>query len=253
MLPEERYTRIVRILRDHGYAKVEDLAAALQVSEMTIRRDLEKCRESGLLTRTHGGALLATGCRQETDPDDKTAEHAEIKRTIAKICAGMVTDGMSVFLDAGTTTYEIAQAIRGHPCLTVVTNDLRIAHSLLGSEPDLVLMGGWVQKRTGSMMGLIAENIAKNMQFDIAFFGASAISDRLDVMTPNAEKTRFKIQVLENSNTSYLVADHSKFRRRALHRVNNLSDYTGTITDYVFTKGERNIIADKGIAVIPVL
>lgn len=249
MLSEERFSRILAMLRERGFVRVEELASALNVSDMTIRRDLEKFQETGMLVRCHGGAMLAGVNQREISFDDKCGANAEEKKRIASVCATLVDKGMSVFLDAGTTTYGIAQAIRAVPALTIVTNDIRIAYSLLNSTAELLLVGGTIQKTTGSAIGGLADRLVEEMRFDVSFLGAAAIDDRFDVMTPTQEKKSIKLRALANSAAGYIVADSSKFRRRALHRINNLADYAGAVTECPFTETERQTIAEQDIRI----
>ncbi len=253
MLSEERFSRILAMLRERGFVRVEELASALNVSDMTIRRDLEKFQETGTLVRCHGGAMLAGVNQREISFEDKSGANAAEKRRIAAVCATLVSKGMSVFLDAGTTTYEVAQAIRSVSGLVIITNDIRIAYSLLNSAADLVLVGGTVQKTTGSAIGELACRRIEEMRFDISFLGAAAIDDCFDVMTPTPEKKGVKTRALANSAAGYIVADSSKFRRRALHRINNLTEYAGAVTDCEFTETERHSLADRGIRILPAL
>ena len=131
MLAAERMAKIVDIIRSTGAVKVDQLAKTLGVSEMTIRRDLEKCDQNGSLQRCHGGAVLKAYIRPEMDYEEKRLTHQAAKRRIAAACLPLVDEGATVYLDAGTTTFEIAQQIRTIPGLTILTNDLLIAVSLL--------------------------------------------------------------------------------------------------------------------------
>lgn len=250
MLAEERYTRVIAILRERGFAKVEELAKHLDVSDMTIRRDLEKCQEAGLLQRCHGGAILVGVNQKEVSFEDKSSKNSEVKKQIAQSCTGFVVEGMSVFLDAGTTTFEIAQKLRAIPRLTVVTNDIRISYALLGSGLKLLLLGGCVQKSTGSVIGQLAEQMIQQLSFDVAFLGANAINEQFEVMTPTIDKVFYKRSVLKNSASSYLAVDHSKFYRRALHRINCLSEYSGVVTDRCFNAEEQELIGRKEINIV---
>ncbi|MDR2796475.1 MAG: DeoR/GlpR family DNA-binding transcription regulator [Spirochaetaceae bacterium] len=252
MLAEERLTKIVMILKERGFAQVEDLAQKLHVSDMTIRRDLDKCRQRGIVRRCHGGAMFSGANRQEISYEDKCREHQAVKKSIAEIAAGFVKERMTVFLDAGTTTFEIAQQIKKIPRLTIATNDVYIIHSLLAFEPDLIFIGGNIQKKTGSAVGGFAEQMAQRMHFDVSFFGAHSINDCFDVMTPTLEKLFLKNRLAENSSATYLAADHSKFNKTALYQIDNLSDYTGVITDYRFSVEEQRLVEQKQIRTFPV-
>ena len=252
MLAEERLTKIVMILRERGFVQVEYLAQTLNVSDMTIRRDLGKCQERGIVRRCHGGAMLAGVNRQEISYDDKCRKHQTVKKSIAETATGLIKERMTVFLDAGTTTFEIAQRIKQIPNLTIVTNDVYIIHALLAFAPELIYIGGSIQKKTGSAVGGFAEQMVHNMHFDVSFFGAHSINEHFDVMTPTVEKLFLKKQLAENSSKTYVAADHSKFNKTALYRIDNLSSYTGVITDYCFSIEERRFAEQKQINVFPV-
>ena len=117
MLAAERQAKIVEIIRRQGSAQVEDLAQNLQVSTMTIRRDLEKLQEDNILERCHGGAVA----KQEVTYADKSTSHMQDKVRLAARCAPLVSAGDNIYLDAGTTTYEIAKAIQNVPDIMVMT------------------------------------------------------------------------------------------------------------------------------------
>ncbi|MDR0684654.1 MAG: DeoR/GlpR family DNA-binding transcription regulator [Spirochaetaceae bacterium] len=253
MLAEERLTRIVMILKERGFARVEYLAQVLQVSDMTVRRDLGKGQQRGVVLRCHGGAMLAGTNRQEVSYEDKCRKHQAVKKSIAETAAALVKERMTVFLDAGTTTFEIAERIKRIPHLTIVTNDVYIVHALLASEPELIFIGGSVQKKTGSVVGGFAEQMVKGMHFDVTFFGAHSIDEHFDVMTPTLEKLFLKKRLAENSSASYVVADHSKFNKTALYRIDGLGSYTGLITNYRFSAEEQQLAEQKQIRTLPVL
>jgi DeoR/GlpR family transcriptional regulator of sugar metabolism len=242
----------VTILKEQGFAQVEYLAQILQVSDMTVRRDLGKCQQRGIIRRCHGGAMLAGVNRQETSYEDKSREHQDVKKNIAETAAALVKERMIVFLDAGTTTFEIARRIRTIARITIVTNDVYIAHALLAFQPDLIYIGGNIQKKTGSAVGGFAEQMVRQMHFDVSFFGAHSINGRFDVMTPTLEKRFLKNRLAENSGATYIAADHSKFNKNALYRIDSLADYTGVITDYKFSPDEQKLIDQKQIRIIPV-
>jgi DeoR/GlpR family transcriptional regulator of sugar metabolism len=252
LIAEERYSRILTILRERGFARVDDLAQALQVSDMTIRRDLDRGQEQGILQRCHGGAVLAGINQQEISFEDKSTENRDIKRNIARIAGGLVEEGMTVFLDAGTTTYEIAQQIRVIPHIAVVTDDVHIMYSLLNSRVELICIGGAAHKKTGCTLGRFAEAMIEQMHFDISFLGTNVIDNEFLTMTPTQEKIFFKRLVLKHSGMCYIVADHSKFNKKALYAIEGLDKFSGVITDYTFTREEQERIKEEKINIIPV-
>ena len=248
MLAEERSAKIIDIIKDKGSVKVDELAKQLDVSLMTIRRDLEKLQNEGIIERCHGGAIL----RSEVSYKEKRTLQIEDKIKIAQRCANMVKKGSTVFLDAGTTTYEIAKLICNIPSIAIITNDIEIATFLLDTNARLILCGGSVQKSTGSMVGDFAIHMMENIRTEIAFIGAASIDDEFNVLTPTSNKVVFKRTVCRYTNRSYLAVDSSKFGRQALLKVNHLSDYSGVVTNKVFGDKEKELIKRQNINIIPI-
>lgn len=248
MLAAERREKITEFLRKYGSVHVEELAQKLQVSTMTIRRDLLKLQQDGKIERCHGGAVV----KQEVTYIDKQTSHCEEKAAIAEKCAEYVSSGNTVFLDAGTTTYEIARKIMEIPDILVVTNDLEIAQLLKNSQAELFLCGGYVQKSTGSMFGRYATQMLKDFKFDIGFFGAASINDEFEVMTPTVDKMWLKRETPKQCRNVYLVVDSSKFGRQAMSKINCLGDYTGVVTDKVFNKEDQEKMRKMGATIIDV-
>jgi len=246
MLPEERYQKIINIIKNKGAVRVDELAKELDVSLMTVRRDLEKLKNEGILERCHGGAIL----KKEVSYKEKKTLQIEEKMKIAQRCAKMVRKGDTVFLDAGTTTYEIAKLIYTIPSITVITNDIEIARFLIDTDVHLILCGGTVQKSTGSMVGEFAIQMMEDIRTEIAFIGAASIDNEFNVLTPTFNKAVFKRTVCKYANRSYLAVDSSKFGRKALLKVNHLSDYTGVVTDKIFNGKEKEIIEKYKINII---
>lgn len=238
MLMAERHLNIINIIKEKGSVQVDVLARQLNVSTMTIRRDLEKLCEDGIVERCHGGAIY----KHEIAYEDKLITNKKEKEKLADICASFVKEGDAIYLDAGTTTFEIAKRIININNITVISNDLEIVRLLRNSNVELVICGGNVQKSTGSIYGYYAIHMLENMKFDIGFFGTAAIDDQLNVMTPTVDKAFLKKKIIDKCQQSFIVADKSKFNRRALTYVNSLTDYTYIITDYEFKEEEKMIL-----------
>lgn len=246
MLAAERHAIIIERIQENGSVQVDELATELEVSAMTIRRDLEKLQTEGKIERCHGGAVA----KQEVTYEDKQTSHQEEKRGLAEIGKRFVSPGDTVFLNAGTSTYEIAKRIMNIPDLTVVTDDLEIAQLLKSSEAELFLCGGLVQKSTGSMFGYYATQMLTDFRFDVGFFGAASINDEFQVMTPTADKAFLKRTTVKQCEKSYLVADASKFGRQAMTKINHLGEYTGVITDRKFSEEEKKRLKKLGARII---
>lgn len=248
MLAAERQAKIIAMIQSKGSALVEELAKELKVSPMTIRRDLVKLEADNQVERCHGGAVAA----QEVTYADKQTSYQQEKKNIALVCEHFVSEGDMVFLDAGTTTFEIAKRIKDIPRLVVVTNDLEIAHFLISSPAELILCGGAVQKSTGSMFGYYATQMLQDFQFDAGFFGAACIDEEFQVLTPTIDKAFLKRETARQCKRSYLVVDASKFQKQSMTKINHLGDYTAVVTNYRFQIAEREKLDKLGASLIEI-
>lgn len=226
-------------------ATTEELAHFLKVSEMTVRRDLDYFQREGKLQRCHGGAVLVQRTVGEAAYEQKMAKDMEAKRRLADIAASLVKPGMTVYLDAGTTTYCLAEAIAQMEGLMVITNDLKIALRLLASPAEIVVLGGQVQKGTGSMLGDVALEQLGQLRPAIAFLGSASIDARLYNLTPTQEKAFLKQAVRSVAQSCYLIADASKFHSSALYAIDSLSVYDGVITDAVLSESEKRLLGKR--------
>lgn len=247
MTAVERKEEIIRLIGEKGKISVDTLAELLQVSNMTVRRDLSSLEKNGVLERTHGAAVM----RRETEYSEKAEAGVEEKQKIAEICMKFINPGDTIYLDSGTTTFEIARKILDIPHLVVITNDIFIAFLLhQSSNIEVMFCGGMLQKSTGSTYGFFANQMVGYVQMDKAFIGAASINENFNVLTPTMEKASLKRMVVNNANASYLVVDSSKFNKKALMKINHLSAYTGVVTMKKFNTEEMEKIKKKKICII---
>ena len=245
--------RIEEIVREKRAVKVDELAKILNVSEMTIRRDLEKCERDGMIERCHGGAIIRSEFANEAFYNEKTSKNIEAKQRIAEYAATLVKEGMTVYLDSGTTVFQIAQKITKIQNLTVVTNDLAIA-TYLSTQANyrLIMIGGAVQNTLGCIHGNIAQQMLQNINVDTVFGGGLAINESFDLFARDERKTEYRQLLIKQSRNSYLVVDESKFMKISLFRVHGIEEYTGVITNKIFWEEEKKLAEDKGINLITV-
>lgn len=246
MLATERQNYIVTKIKEEGGVEVEKLAKELDVSLMTIRRDLQHLSEEGWIERCHGGAIA----KKEVPYTKKISAQGDEKKQIAKKALSYINDGDCIFLDAGTTNLYLAKELKKLDNLTIVTNDLEIGHYVNKLNCEMIICGGWIQKDTSCMMGMLTENTLRELKIDAAFIGAASIDEEFEVLTPTEEKVAYKRLAIANSCYSYLLVDSSKFNRKAMRRINNMGDYTGVITTYQFEKEELELIEKKKIHII---
>lgn len=232
MIPSERRDFIYRYLHEYQTVSISSLVELMNVSHMTVRRDISALEEEGKVISISGGARLNDALHQELPWNEKARLHYQSKREIGRFAASLVEDGQVVYLDAGTTTFEIARVLGERFNLTIVTNDFSIVQYLI-SKPQLNLFhtGGKVDKRNHSSTGNIAAMMLKNLNIDIAFISTSSWDFEHGVSTPHEEKVLLKQTLLEISRRSILVSDSSKFGKYGMFRVCSLEQFDDIICD----------------------
>lgn len=201
-----------------GSGRSGELAQVLNVSEETVRRTIKALAKGGLVERVHGGAHLAGGA-SGTSFFRRITKNAPEKQRIAEVAAGRVPDGATVFLDVGSTTAFVAEALRQRRDLTVVTNSIGVAQTLASHNGNRVhLLGGEMQSDERGTFGPVAEQQAQQFAFDVAILSADAFSAKHGVLFQNAPEAQLAQVIADAAETVMLVLDHGKFGKTAPHR-----------------------------------
>lgn len=235
MHPAARHQALLRHLSRTGQASVSELAAALDVSDDTVRRDLSQLAARGLLLKNHGGALLADfhamarDAREQLLPDIKAA----LGRAVAAAVAAAFPAGGTLMLDAGSTLLAVAQALPGPH--TVITHSLDIAQALAGrSDIRLVLAGGEWDARQRLFSGELTVDGIRRYRADLAILGACAVHERHGLTASEAGDAGVKRAMIDCSEHRWLVTDHLKFQRCAPHAVAPLAAFARLFSDQAF-------------------
>ena len=244
MHPEKRREWIMNRLVEDGKVEINELSDKMNVSPMTIRRDLDLLEEEGELIRVHGGAVLAKPLITETPFSTKESRRVEEKRQIANKVLPLIKDGYTILLDSGTTTLEIARLLKNKSDLTIVTNDIKIAGELIDSDVKVILTGGELQKEVGALFGPQAHSRIKEIHVDIFFLGAHAIDLQSGVTAPTFEKALMKQLMIEAAESTWLVADSSKLHQTAFSKVCDFHTLSGFITDEEITLKDRERLSE---------
>ena len=230
MLAEQRRSLILEVLKDKGSVSVSELYRKLKVSRETIRRDITRLDQENRLSKTHGGAVSVDTL--EPVFAERLAVNTGGKRAIAKLAATLVPDGASLIIDAGTTTLCVAEALSTRRQLTVYTNDVQIAARLGGRNDNRVfILGGELQSAEGATLGRDVTAMLGNYFTDFVFVGAGALCEGPMLMDYSREAAEIRAQMLIQGRTSVLLADYTKFGRRAPVRVANLEKATHILCD----------------------
>jgi DeoR family fructose operon transcriptional repressor len=228
----ERQQRILQEARDEGRVEVAGLAATLDVTSETIRRDLTALERQGLLRRVHGGAIPLDRLGFEPGLATRDAVMTAEKERIAKAALEELPPEGAILLDAGTTTARLADALPSDYDLTVVTNSLPIAMKL-SSRPNLTLLflGGRVRGRTLAAVDVWAMRALEETFVHVAFLGTNGFSVQRGLTTPDPTEAAVKRAMISAARRAVVLADHTKFGNDALMRFGSLEDLDTLITD----------------------
>lgn len=242
---DRRHTILQRILAD-GYVEAKFLSRELGVDASTIRRDLDNLVRAGKAERTHGGARPITGTSFEIPYAVKENERIREKVAIADCAAQYVTDGHTVILDSGSTTYQVALKLRHRSDLTIITNDLRIA-KYVASLPStrLLVTGGELLGSVFTLVGERAVDFLSDFTADWAFLGADAIDPASGITNTNTLEIPLKRAIISSAVRTAVVADSSKFGHRALAKVAGINEVDTLITDSNLTTTQFELYPDK--------
>lgn len=246
MFSAERRAQLMKLLSKSGYVPVSELAKELEVSPVTIRRDLLVMEKEGICIRKRGGAISRSqGVTMELPYIIKHVQNTEAKKRIAEAALEQIEDGASIILDSGSTTYELALLLAAKRRLSVVTNDLQIAAKLAANSGiNLICTGGVARPNVFSLQGTMAETCFKNLSVDIAFLGADAIHADGGIYNANIEETPVKQAMLKAAARIIVLADSTKFQMRGFCRVCDLSQVDIVITDNKITPETKDMIRE---------
>ena len=245
----ERQSMIMGLARAEGRVMVDDLAARFDVTTQTVRRDLNELAQSGLLSRIHGGAVLATSVNN-IDYRERRGLSLDAKRAVGAHAAAMIPDGCSLFLNIGTTTEQVAHALNDRRDLVVVTNNINAVNILSGSPGlQLILAGGVVRQADGAIVGDEAVEFIRKVKVDFAVIGASALDEDGSIMDFDMREVAVARAIVANARRTILVSDHTKFSRSAPVRICNVADIDFCVLDKPPPPAFARACAEAGVAV----
>lgn len=246
-----RLVVIMEQVNKYGRMNVLDMAEKLDVSTATIRRDLNELEQRGMIRRIHGGAVLASvSTTFEYQYHDKVALRMEEKKRIAIFAAEEVQDGDAIFLDSGTTTYQIASLLGSKKNLTVITYDMSIASILNNhTSAQIIVTGGIVRPYYNVLLGSITEAFIQNMMVDKVFISADAIHQNFGISNANYIESGVKSLLVKAGKKVILVADRTKFGKVAVSKFCDLEDIDLLITDKEVSQDMVTAIQEKGISI----
>jgi len=234
VLKRQRLLTIRNLVDRKGIVTVNEIGQELNVSTMTVRRDLAELAEKNAVIRVHGGAQsprLAQNQAQELSRLEKRELHVDEKRQVAASAAALIEEGDTVFIGPGTTNEFIADYLM-LPDLRIVTNSLPVFDSFKSKADryELCLVGGAYRERSGAFIGNLAVEMLEKLRTTKAFVSANGVCDNI-VSNANADEGQVQRLALNNSRKRYIVADHTKLDTEDFYGFYNLADVDGLITD----------------------
>jgi len=245
MTAEQRRDQLLELVRLRGFASLPELAAELQVSESTIRRDLDVLEQSGAAKRTHGGAFYTGPSPKLAHFDQRQKAQWDKKRRIAQRAAGLIEDGDTLLLDGGSTTYEFARLLVGRP-LQVVTNSLPVANLLMTSDVDLVIVGGYVHARTGVVVGPYADRMLEQLNVRRAVLSVAAVSER-GCFNSNLLLVETERAMMRAADEVIVVADSTKFGHQSLSLLCGLDRIDRMVVDNGLDRAWQEKLTAAGV------
>ncbi|AUG98943.1 DeoR/GlpR transcriptional regulator [Prodigiosinella confusarubida] len=231
MIPVERHQKILSLITERGVVSISELMETLGVSHMTVRRDVQKLEQDGLLLSVSGGVRSPERLAAEPSHQDKSVMFSQQKDAIGRLAAQQIPHNSCIYLDAGTTTLSLARQLAARDDLLIVTNDFVIAGFLIeSSQCRMIHTGGTLCRENCSCVGEAAAQALRNLFIDIAFVSASSWSLR-GLSTPNEDKVAVKRAIVAASSKRILLSDTSKYGRIATYLATPLTVFDSIITD----------------------
>lgn len=228
-LEGSRLEAVLKLLKENTTASISEIAELFQVSQMTIRRDLQKLAEAGQVIRIPGGARIERWHGMERGFFERLETMSPAKQSIGKAAASLVRDGESVVFDSGTTTLYAARELRFHHNIVVVTFSLAVLEELASAEEIRVeLTGGVYRSRSHDLIGHGVAESLKSIYADHVMFGASAVSFTRGVMVEDPDVQR---ELLQAGKQKVLLVDSSKIGIEATYRLCGIEDCDLIVTD----------------------
>lgn len=250
VLPNFRQQQILELARSAGRVTVEDLSARFDVTPQTIRKDLNELCDQRLLSRIHGGAVIASGV-ENVGYDARRFIAQEEKRAIGAAAAAIIPNNTSLFINIGTTTEEVARALLDHEGLLVITNNINVAN-ILYRHPriEVIIAGGPLRRSDGGIIGGAAVDFIRQFKVDHAVIGTSAIDEEGALLDFDYREVRVSQAIIGNARQVILVSDSLKFERSAPVRIGHISQVDVFVTDRLESASVMELCRAQGVRVI---
>lgn len=246
-----RQDEILKELDEKGHVLVQDLCEKLNVSSVTIRKDLNYLESLGLLFRNHGGASKQVRYAYEKNVGEKESINVEAKQAIAKAALSLIQENDCIILASGTTMHYLARMLVNFGPLTVLTSSLRVAIELCNNPNiNIIQLGGEVRKSSTSIVGSISEGILKQFSCNKLFLGVDGIDSEFGISTSNAAEAHLNQIMMECADQTVILADSSKLNKKGFGKISGLDQVDYLITDNGICAEDRAGLEEVGVKVM---
>lgn len=251
MLKKKRQAQIMEVLLREESVTVNQLAELLDVSSVTIRKDLTELEQAGKLYRSHGKAIIINPFTFNRSVNEKEKIAVEQKEAIGREAAKLIDQDDSIIIASGTTVHALARNIRPKHRLTVVSASLPVSQILSQDENnDIMQLGGMLRHSSLSVVGQYSKQILENCSFSKLFLGVDGIDFDYGFTTTDMREAELNQQMMRAAQKVIVLADSSKFGRRGFAKIGNIEDIDLIITDAGVSPNVVNLINDHGINLI---
>jgi DeoR/GlpR family transcriptional regulator of sugar metabolism len=245
---QQRRDEILSQAYQSGHITVRQVAEALDVSEATVRRDLHELAAEGRLELTHGGASVVR--ISDYSFISKAARNIEAKRTIARLACELIADGEQLFLDSGTTCFEMTSYLRGKKGLSVIVNSVRTAQELQAPGINVLLLGGQYRPERMDSVGPITFEVLERLRGYRAFLGTDGISRDFGLTAVDIDSAHIFTLAARNARECVLLVDSSKFDHPSLYKITDLSSVSTVITEKEPSVEWRDFLNEQNVTLI---
>ncbi len=249
----ERHQYILTELQNKGIINIQELSDHLEVSGVTLRKDLKMLEEKNLLFRTHGGASLNNPYALEKPIEIKQHFNSTEKENIGRAAMPLISHHDSIMLGSGTTIFEFARQLNPRTPLTVITPALKVGIEL-SDKPNIEVLqlGGLIRQNSSSVAGNFAEYMLSNISCGIIFLGVDGIDLNFGFTISNLTEAGLNQKMIKTAQAVAILADHTKFGRRGIAKICDIEEVRYLITDHLAPKDSILALEEMGIQVIVV-
>jgi DeoR/GlpR family transcriptional regulator of sugar metabolism len=249
MFAPERHNEIRKIIRKHRRMDFLDLQRLVKVSPATLRRDLTELEDRGEIIRVHGGVLDPGYVRAEISFDERILRNGAAKKAISLTAAALIPEGVTVFVDAGSTCLEAGKALLGRRDLRIITHSVPLIEAGRRGEAEILCVGGTLRKVSGAMTGAAALGTLERLRADWALVGASGLDPAEGCLTTELSEAEIKRSFLTRANRKVLLADSSKWGQMSTIRFASWTDLSDWVTERAPAEKESRELRARGLKI----